>query len=88
MLLGGGYGFMASEMYGFQNLSQNYVSHGLIIVVAQYRLGIYGEYQSKSNTIFRQLFISRLWLNRRLNVARQFGSSRRVRCVWLDSRKY
>uniref|UniRef100_A0A1I7S6N4 COesterase domain-containing protein n=1 Tax=Bursaphelenchus xylophilus TaxID=6326 RepID=A0A1I7S6N4_BURXY len=39
---GGAFGWGLAETYGYKNLTQNYVSKGLIVVVTQYRLGAMG----------------------------------------------
>ncbi|KAI6190598.1 Carboxylic ester hydrolase [Aphelenchoides bicaudatus] len=39
---GGGYAFGSSLIYGYQQLVENYVSHDLVVVTLNYRLGFFG----------------------------------------------
>lgn len=40
---GGAFGWGLAEGYGYKNLSENFVTQGLTVVVIQYRLGALGK---------------------------------------------
>uniref|UniRef100_A0A914CR64 Carboxylesterase type B domain-containing protein n=1 Tax=Acrobeloides nanus TaxID=290746 RepID=A0A914CR64_9BILA len=43
---GGGFGFGSTSKYGYEHLSQNFVSHDIVVVTLQYRLGPFGFFST------------------------------------------
>lgn len=55
---GGGFAFGSAMYYrDYQDIAENFVSKGIVVVAIQYRLGVYGMFRRPQNgASFTQLF--------------------------------